>query len=747
LAKGQKTRVFKQGDVGLKFLRSGLAQVLLSGALLTLIIAGLYLIQPQFLSYLDHKAYDIMLRDSEPASPSDVPVIVDLDEKSMREFGQWPWPRYRVALLLARIRQAGAMAVGLDILFSEPDRTSLKRIKKDMRRDLQVDVNFSGIPDALLNNDQVLANVLAEGKNVLGYFFNFSSGPKQDSSLQVPALKPVLVQKPGAPQLEQTLVQASGAVTPLKSFTENAASAGFFNTVSDRDGQLRRTPLLIYCQGKVYPNLALATLHTVLDKPQIMLKITSGGLESIRLGKRVIPVDPRGRMLIKFPGPRRTFDYISAADVLKGNIAPDLFKKRIVFVGTSAAGLKDLRSTPLDPVYPGVEAHASIVDNILREDFISRPDWAPGLEFCLILAIGLLFTLMLAWTKARWVLPLALVCGIGIWQGAEYIFKSAQIFVSPVYPEILLIAQVSGLSLVKFFSEEREKRFLRSAFSRYVTPKVVEQIAESPDKLGLGGENRPVSMLFTDIRGFTTISERLDAAQVSELLRDYFSPMTRIITDNLGTLDKFIGDAIMAFWNAPVEVDNHQLLCAQSAMGMLHSLQELNTDFQERFGVDLQIGIGLHCGQVQVGNMGSRDLFDYTVIGDNVNLTSRLEGLTKYYQLHLLLTSAVAEHCRDQYYIQYVDLVRVKGRQEPVPIYTLQTLAHYESNQAEFMAYEEAIQLYRKADFTKAQEAFEQLRKVHADKPLYALYENRCASLAQSPPESDWDGVFTHKEK
>lgn len=731
----------------IRFFQSKNFLVLFTGALLTAILAGLYFTQPLILSYLDNKAYDIMLRGSKPASPSDVPVIVDLDEKSLEQFGQWPWPRYRVALLLARIRQAGAMAVGLDILFSEPDRTSLERIKKDMHRDLQVEVNFSGIPQALLNNDQVLAKVLGQGKNILGYFFNFDSSTTSNSVINVPALEPIVVQKPNAPDLAQALVQASGAVTPLPLFTNQAVSAGFFNTVADNDGQLRRTPLLIACADKIYPNLSLALLRTVFDNAQVMVKLNSAGLESIRLEKQVIPVDSSGRMLIKFPGPRKTFKYVSAADVLNNNIPADSLQNKIVLVGTSAAGLKDLRSTPLDPVYPGVEAHASIIDNILRKDYIHRPDWAPGLEFCLILAVGLLFTLMLAWTRARWVLPLAIICAMGIWQGAVYLFQSAQLFVSPVYPEILLIAQVSGLSLVKFFSEEREKRFLRSAFSRYVTPKVVEQIANSPEKLNLGGENREVSMLFTDIRGFTSISEQLSAAQVSELLRDYFSPMTSIITENLGTLDKFIGDAIMAFWNAPVEVKNHQLRCAQSAVNMLASLQTLNNEFKERFKVDLKIGIGLHCGQVQVGNMGSRDLFDYTVIGDNVNLCSRMEGLTKYYQLDLLITSSIAEHCQDEFYVQYIDLVRVKGRQKPLPIYTLHSLGFSKDHLAELSAYKEAVNIYHEAEFARAKEAFSQIRKTYSDKYLYVLYQERCDSLEKSPPGADWDGVFTHKEK
>ncbi|MGM0610133.1 MAG: CHASE2 domain-containing protein [Thermodesulfobacteriota bacterium] len=731
----------------LKFIKSGISQVLLAGAVLTLAVAALYVVQPQMLQYLDHQSYDILLRSTRRDPPSGIPVIVDLDEKSMREYGQWPWPRYRVALLLARIKQAGALAVGLDILFSEPDRTSLARIQKEMRRDLRVGVNFSGIPNDLLDNDQVLANVLGQGGYVLGYFFNFGGASKTQKKISVPEINPVAIRKPGAPKLNQVLIQASGLVAPLPDLTAEAKAAGFFNTVADRDGLLRRTPLLISCNGKVFPSLALATLREALGNPQIMAKITSGGLESVRIGRSEIPVDAAGRMLIKFPGPRRTFEYVSAADILNGDLDPEMLKERIVFLGTSAAGLKDLRSTPLDPVYPGVEAHASIVDNILRQDFISRPDWAPGLEFCLIVLVGIVFTLMLAWTKARWFLPTALFAAWGIWEGSSFFFSSAQMFISPVYAMLLLIMQVSGLSLVKFFSEEREKRFLRSAFSRYVTPKVVQQIADSPEKLNLGGEEREVSMLFSDIRGFTSISEQLAASQVSDLLRDYFSPMTAIITSNLGTLDKFIGDAVMAFWNAPVRVEKHQLLCAKSAMSMLETLDGLNREFSRCLGVDLKIGIGLHCGVVQVGNMGSRDLFDYTVIGDNVNLTSRLEGLTKYYQIPLLLTSAIAEHCREDFHVQEVDRVRVKGRREPVELYTLHRTEVYEKYRSELNAYSQALDMYRGMDFSGGKDAFARLKNEFAGRPLYVMYYERCAALLASPPPDSWDGVFTHQTK
>ena len=714
---------------------------------MTALFACLYVSRPSPLIFLDHQVYDIMLRNDNQKEPSDIPLVVDLDEKSLSRYGQWPWPRYRVAVLLARIKEAGASAIGLDILFSEPDRTSLGVIRKDLKKSLDIDLDFSHIPKAMMNNDEILANVLAKGDFTLGYYMDFGPGTMQDNLPSIPDVDPAVISTRDSPLLEKALINSEGAITPLEILAQSAGSAGYFNSIADRDGLLRRTPLLMTHKGKVYPCLAVATLLNALNNPDITVRMSEAGLESIRIGNRIIPVDEAGRMMIKYSGPKGTFRYVSAADVLEGKIRKGLLKNRIVFVGTSAAGLKDLRSTPFDPVYPGVEANVTILDNILRNDFISRPDWAPGCEFSILIFSGILFTLLFNFARARWVVPLAVAAVAGICTGSFELFVSAGIFVSPVSPVLLVAVLMGSLSLVKFFLEEKEKKFIYNRFSQYVSPKVVQKIANDPESFKLGGESRDVSILFTDIRGFTSISEKLTAAEVSLLLQKFFSPMTRIITENFGTLDKFIGDAIMAFWNAPLHTPNHRLQSAKTAVEMLITLNGLNRKFKEEFNVDVKIGAGLHSGQAQVGNMGSKERFDYTIIGDNVNLASRLEGLTKFYRLPLIVSADIAEACKNDFYVQQIDRIQVKGRQEPLTVYTLHTLDRWERYREEFLSYEEALHCYRNADFAEALKLFRELQVKFSRQHLYTVYHDRCLKMKESPPPADWQGIFTHLEK
>ena len=721
--------------------------IVVVGTLLTLVAAFFYVREPLFFKYLDHTFYDTVLRSEAKATHSPVPVIVDLDEKSLEEFGQWPWPRYRVALLLEKIRQAGAMSIGMDIVFAERDRSSPCIMQKDLKSDLHLDIDFTGIPPALMDNDILLGDILARGPYVLGYYFTFDYCPASSNGNSLHPLTVSVVKLPGAKDPEHYLYRPQGVVAPIVELAGLCPGTGFFNTVPDIDGVLRKTPLLVFWKDHFYPSLALATLMQGLPDKDVILKVSPGGIESLNLDGTVIPLDRQGCLHAHFKGPGKTFAYYSAGDVLKDRVPPDSFKGKIVFVGTSAAGLKDLKTIPLDTNYPGVEVHATIVDNILNRDFIVRPDWAPGLECVLLFLAGLTTTVIITWTRSRFVLPVVLFMGGGIVYGAFFAFRQWSIVLSPVFSLLILAANFSVLTLLKFFLSEKEKFFFRQAFSKYVSPAVVDRIVKNPDRLSLSGEERDVSILFCDIRGFTTISEQLAPNQISSLLHEYFSPMTRVITEHLGTLDKFIGDAIMAFWNAPIDVANHQLQSVRSALKMLITLYEMNALFQEKYGVTVRVGIGLHCGQVSVGNMGSNDLFDYTIIGDNVNLASRLEGLTKFYGVTLLVSEAVADYCRDEFVLQDIDLVRVKGKSRAVTIYNVHTRERAARFSRELELYAEGVSLYRSQRFQDAGEIFAKLREEFQDVKLYALYHERSARLAENPPEPGWDGVYSHTSK
>ncbi|SDU30329.1 CHASE2 domain-containing protein [Desulfobacula phenolica] len=721
------------------------------GFAITMLTAGIYIFKPAYLSLLEYKLYDVFIQKISSGKKTNTAVIVDIDDYSLERFGQWPWPRYRVALLLQKISMAGALAVGMDILFAEPDGTSPVVLQKALKKELHVDIGFSGIPEGLLDNDRLLATILHKGPYVLGYSFDFEKNDKINVTMIPPDLNAVEIKEPGAKPAHNYLFKASKLVPPLPVFLQGGTPAGFMNTLTDKDGVLRRTPLFISWQNKLYPQLSLATLLKAFNKkiPDPAIKVTCGGIESIKIGNTVIPLQSNGAMLLNYRGPGKTFPYISAGKILEDQVNQKELQGKIIFLGTSSAGLKDIRVSPLDQVFPGVEVHATIVDNILSSDFIHRPDWTPGLELFCILAWGFITTVLIGWTNAALTLPVTLVLGFGAWYGGLWTLDRLNIWVSPFFPIVVLVVNFSILTTQKYWFSERKKKFFRSAFSKYVSKTVVDQLAENPEKLSLEGEEKNISILFSDIRGFTTLSERLSPSQVTLLLHDYFTPVTRIIINNHGTHDKFIGDAVMCFWNAPVDVDDHEWFAIKAAIEMLDALDRLNKDFKKKFGICLAIGIGLHSGRCRVGNMGSADIFDYTIIGDNVNLASRLESLTKFYGVQLLVSETILKNCSHEMLTQELDLVRVKGKTEPVRIFTV--YAGLKENMAqrrkEIEEYTKSLNLYRKKSFIKAEQYFSELTATYPEQKLYTIYRERCEFFIKNPPDINWDGVFTHTSK
>ena len=360
---------------------------------------------------------------------------------------------------------------------------------------------------------------------------------------------------------------------------------------------------------------------------------------------------------------------------------------------------------------------------------------------------GLITTRLLTWAPARFVIIPFLGMGAGLWFGSVHIFSTQGHWVSPLYPLLNLALTFTALTVIKFWREEKQKRFIHGAFAQYLAPAVINQIMDNPDALSLEGEEKVITIQFSDVRSFTSLSEKLTPTQVTDLLHDYLTPMTRIITSHSGTLDKFIGDATMAFWNAPLDVPGHEVLAVDAGVQQLAKLRELNVMFKEKFGFPIAIGIGVHSGLVRVGNMGSADLFDYTLIGDNVNLASRLEGLTKYYGQKLVVSQSIVDACPEGYHFRILDKVRVKGKEEPVTIYTAYTLDEAEARREELVQYEEAHQAYVEQDFVRAGELFARMADAGIEPVLCGMYVERCRALADNPPECHWDCVYTHKTK
>ncbi|MDR2626285.1 MAG: adenylate/guanylate cyclase domain-containing protein [Zoogloeaceae bacterium] len=631
----------------------------------------LYVAQPALITRLDLKIYDTLLSLRAASAPRtaarDLVVIIDIDEPSLAKYGQWPWPRYRIADLVDALQRYRVAAIGIDILFSEADRTSPAEMQSVLKRDRGLDLRFTGLPASLYDHDRLLAESLAQAPVVLGIYGRFKSllpekdaPPDSDIRILSRTLHPDDL--PYETQLH-VLSEIRQPHAPLR----GAAALGFINIAPDWDGIVRQAPLLMRIGENVYPSLALRTLARALETENVIVESGVDGLAAVRVGDYRVPVSAEGMLHIPFVGAHNSYPYFSARDVLSGTIPQEALEGRIAFVGTAAPALMDLRATPFDPIYPGVEIHAAEVDTILSQNALRVPSWTPSAQWLGIFCIGLIAAAAFGLARPRVYLPLALCLAVAVIWGAYALFLQG-VFLSPLYVVLTIALQGASLLFLRFWQEEKQKLILKNAFSHYVSPEIVKRITRARGDL-LAGEERELSILFTDIRGFTSISERLSPQQTVALLNRYFTPMTALVRESSGTVDKFIGDALMAFWNAPLDVPNHAIRAVSAALAMQETLARLNSELQAEFGVTITIGAGIHTGPAYVGNMGSADTVNYTLIGDNVNIASRLEGLCAQYGVPVIVSEATKTQCGEHFTFRFLDTLRVKGKQQPVSIY------------------------------------------------------------------------------
>ena len=705
-------------------------------AIMILMCAG-YVAQPRLLRHLDLKVYDLLLEGHREGTPSPLPVLVDIDEKSLARVGQWPWPRSILAELLAVVAESGAAAVGVDILTPEPDRTSLGPLLRSMERTYGIAPRLSGVPEELMDNDRILADVLKQIPAVLSSYLDFASsdipnGPPEVRSLAIVG------------HADGLMGTAPGVVMPLPILAAAAPHVGFMNSGPDEDGVMRRVPLMIAWNGVAQPIMSLRALAVAMGNRTIRVSPGPDGGEEIRVGDLKIPLYGGCRLPLAFRGGRGMYPSFSASDVLEGTVPPENFAGRIVFVGSTAAGLMDIRATPFERSYPGLEIHAAIVDTILSGRFISVPSWTPGAQVMLIVATGIVATLLFTFSGpllflSASALSMATVCA------ASWNFFRSGLFLSPLYALLTIAAEGTFLLMLRFRLESRERRVLRAAFSNYVAPEVVRRIAGG-EPVELRGEQREISVLFTDIRSFTSISERLSPPQLVSLLNRYFAPMTALVRRSTGTVDKFVGDAMVAFWNAPLDVPDHPKKALFALMEMKRALADLNETFEREFGFRLSSGAGLHCGVAHVGNMGTADLMNYTAVGDTVNLASRLEGMCPIYGVDMVLSRDIIKKCDSVFYWKKIDSVRAKGRTEPVEIYTPVRDEDVRACGKELELWSDAQALYAGGRFHEAGRLLEELRILAPGVKLYEIFALRCVKFAAAPPP-DWDGVYTHESK
>lgn len=685
--------------------------------------------------------------------------IVDIDEAALAEYGQWPWPRTIVARLIDKLTEMGVAVVAFDAVFAEPDRSSIRRMVRDLVPYTDPET-VQKLAAALQDNDQVMADAIAQSRVVIGFGFDLKGGQRPPRSRHGVAFAG---DNPG-----QFLPRQAGVVNSIEILEAATKGNGSVNTDVD-SAVVRRVPMLFRLAGQegLLPALSIEALRVAQEASSYVVKSSGAsgelsfgertGLVAIKTGNLEVPTDARGRVSLYDTG-HRGERFVSARAVLNGEVPAERLAGHIVFVGTSAIGLKDLRNTPVHDAVPGVEIHAQLAEQMIEQEFLARPDFADGAEFLYLAAIGLLFVWLLPRLRAsRMAAVAAVFVAIGVlvpWLA----FAHYQLLFDPIYSPATLATIYIGGTATAFMKAERERAEIRNAFGLYLSPDLVEQLARNPGLLQLGGEQREITVMFTDVRGFTTISEQFDPHGLTRFMNRFLTPMTDLILSRRGTIDKYMGDAIMAFWNAPLAVPNHATQACEAALAMQARLKDLNDQWfleamaEGRRYVAVSIGIGLNTGLASVGNFGSDQRFTYSCLGDDVNLAARLEGQCKAYGVGII----IGEKTRTQveaYATLELDRIMVKGKTEPERIFALlgdAALARSAGYRTLSDRQKAFLETYRAGRFIEALEMIEACRTAASaagwPQGYYEMMQLRIGTLKTTPP-TDWTGVYFAAEK
>jgi adenylate cyclase len=703
---------------------------------------------PQPIEELRIRVFDGFQRIAPRVKTQRPVTIVDIDEKSLAKFGQWPWPRTRIADMIINLTNLGALAIGFDMVFSEPDRLNPDVVAGTMR--YLDDVTKNKLRE-LPTNDQILADAIRRSRVILGETALEHVNPNLDKGLPQTGI----ATRGGDP--EHYFLNFNGLLRNVSVLETAAAGRGLFTIEPERDGIVRRVPMMLRAQGMTLPSLSFEILRVLTGTPTIMVTAEpTGPVKSVVLRGTNIPTDYNAQLWIHFAKHDPSI-YVSASDVIEGNVAPEKISRKIVLIGTSAVGLNDNKTTPAERrQMPGVEIHAQVIEANLEKALLSEPVWGSAIEAAAALVLGLLVVIF-----APMFGPVALVLGGGLFASlligtSWYFYTQQKLLIDFTYPLLSTTAIYLSMIFSSFVREQAQRRQIRSAFGQYLSPALVEQLAQSPEKLVLGGEEREMTIMFSDVRGFTSISEsyKNDPQGLTALMNRFLTPLTNAILARKGTIDKYMGDAIMAFWNAPLDDAQHQLNACEAAVDMLERIDVLNKqrEIEAQDGgpayIPLNVGVGLNTGTCVVGNMGSDLRFDYSVLGDSVNLASRLEGQSKEYGFPIIVGSKTALAVKDKFAILELDFIMVKGKKEPEVIYAIagrEDTAHSGRFQRLRNLTIEMLACYRSRDWGGALEAIERGRKTDAARSLellYHLYEARILNYQKNPPPEDWNGAF-----
>lgn len=727
---------------------------LLVSLLVLLATLGLRIQDGPFVEGVRNKLFDTYQRLAPRPYDPGMPVrIVAIDEESLKRLGQWPWPRDLIAKIVDRLTADGAVAIAFDVLLAEPDRTGPQALLKQWQG--RTDMSSLGAVIAKLPDpDSELAASLANAPAVLAFSLNEQPGggaPLVKWGIAMAGDDPV-----------PFLYSLAGSTRALPDLEKAAPGYGGVNFRPDRDGIIRRAPFLYAFQGKVYPSLAAEALRVAQRTSTYIVKASNAsgetafgartGLNNVKVGDFIVPVDPGGDVPLYDSG-YEAQRFIPAWRILAPGFDPNLVAGNIILIGSTAAGLRDFKPTPLDPAAAGIEVHAQILEQIIGKQFLERPDWADGAEMLFLLVFGLALVLLLHPLGALWSAVLTLVAIAGSFVFSWYAFRNQGLLIDPLYPSMAALAVYLSGSLLGYLRSESERRHVRRSFSMYLAPAVVEELSRHPDRLKLGGELRDVTVMFSDIRDFTRISEQLDPQALTHMLNTVLTPLTAAIQDTKGTIDKYIGDCIMAFWNAPLDDAEHARNSMRAALEMRRALARANEQLAEearkagRKVIEVGIGIGLNRGPCSVGNMGSVQRFAYSALGDTVNLASRLESLTRSYGVEIIVGEDAAEGISDMALLE-IDRVQVKGRSRPLTIYTLLGATRDAAFDALASAQVRMLEAYRRQDWPAAREAIAACRELAPNlEGLYDLFMERVEDYAAASPGADWDGVFIAKSK
>ncbi len=677
-------------------------------------------------------------------------VIVDIDEASLQALGQWPWPRTLLAELVTKIQNAGSAAIGFDVIMSEPDRMSPAMLASSLP---QIDNETREKMKAFPSNDDVLAQSIGNARVILGQSAIITATP---DAADMPRTGIATI----GPDPSPFLITFDGMLRNLPVLEMAAAGRGVLTLRSERDGVVRRVPLVMKAGDTIVPAMSLEMLRVVTGSGAILIRTDPVGVRAVAIPGLELPTDANGQMWVNYTR-QDAGRYVSAKDVIGGNVPADRFNGRLVLIGTSAVGLLDIKATPVETAMPGVEIHAQVLENALTQSVLSRPNYAVGAELVVTALVGIFLVIVSPWIGAMTLISLGLAIASLLAASSWYMYVQHGLLFDVTFPLIAIFTTYLTLVFINYFREQADRRRIRSAFSRYLSPDLVEQLANSPKKLVLGGETRNMTILFSDVRGFTTISESFknDPQGLTELMNRLLTPLTNSIVERKGTIDKYIGDAIMAFWNAPLDDKDHESHACAAALDMLRRMSELNRERQAEALEDgkpffpINIGLGINTGTCVVGNMGSDLRFDYSVLGDSVNLASRLEGRSKSYGTPIILGAKTAEKVGDRFATVQIDLITVKGKTEPESIYALigdEAVAKSDEFRTFVGFVKDMMSRYRQRDWSGAETALQRARiqpQTFGLTEVLDLYQARIDAFRAAPPPELWDGVFAFDTK